>query len=150
MTYNDAPRRTSHPNRGGESNASPGVYGERGRVEDQNTYRGVPHLERGGGPNISPQLGGKGCACPYHRGKRKVPQGQGAPPYSTRKRGASPDSGRERGASPPSGREKEGRREKGSQQDQFRQSTRRSHTSRELRMLDPSEKPPSKKDQTVY
>jgi len=43
------------------------------------------------------------------------------------------------------GRGKDGGREKGSQQDRPKKSTRRAHTSRELRMLDTSEKPPSKR-----
>jgi len=67
---------------------------------------------------------------PTHRGREVPPPTRGGreEPFPTQK-----------------GREKDGRREEGSQQDRSKQLTRRSHTSRELRMLNPSENPPPKR-----
>ena len=54
MTHNDALKRTPHPERGGGSNASPGVEGERAGVGYENTHRRVPFRGWKGEPNVSP------------------------------------------------------------------------------------------------
>jgi len=97
-------------------------------VEDENTHMWTPYLEWGGGSS-SPNRGDEEPP-PTQRGREVPPPtlgGRKEPPLTQE------------------GREKDGRREEGSQQDRSKQSTRRSHTSWELRMLDPSENPPKKR-----
>ena len=70
--------------------------------------------------------------------ERSLPLLKRGEPSSTQK-------GREEPPPTQEGREEEGKLEGGSQKGRSKQSTRRSHTSRELRMLDPSENPPPKR-----
>jgi len=75
---------------GGGSNTSPGVEGERGRVEDENTHRGTPYLGWGegrrlplqGGARNLPLLGGRTRSLPLlNGGERCIPrEGRESPP----------------------------------------------------------------------
>ena len=67
MTHNDDLQRTPHPERGGGSIASPGVKGERGGVENGNTYHGVPLRGGGGGLGPPPPPGGANAAAAGER-----------------------------------------------------------------------------------
>jgi len=108
---------------------------------------GTPYLEWGGGSNVFPRGGGR--CLPFLQGGAKSllllkggtrsfpPRGREVPQPTL--------GGRKEPPPTQDGREKDGRREEGSQQDRSKQSTRRSNTSRELRMLDPSENPPPKR-----
>ena len=76
-----------------------------------------------------------------------IQQGRGEPPLDRRNRGE-PSPSRSRRVEPPHTQEEQRRdrgKQGGSSQDRSKQSIRRSQTCRELRMLDPSEKPPNKR-----
>jgi len=100
-------------------------------------------IPTGGPPTL---VGGKGGVCPYSGGSVEptLTRGEDEEPPPTQRGGeVHPPQGGEREPPPTrEGREKDGGREEGSQQDRSKKSTRRAHTSRELRMLDPSENPP--------
>jgi len=111
-------------------------------VGDENTHRGVPSLgwDSGRGEASAPTSGGRGGLI-WNREEDEEP-----PPTQ---RGGEAHPLTEGGANEPpptrEGRGKDGGREKGSQQNRPKKSTRHAHTSRELRMLDHSEKPPPKR-----
>jgi len=109
---------------------------------------GSPTLVGGGSPT-SPPTGERGDICPSG-GRveliRNQEEDEEPPPTQ---RGGEHHPMTQGGANEPpptrKGRGKDGGREKGSQQNRPKKSTRRAHTSRELRMLDSSEKPPPKR-----
>jgi len=85
---------------------------------------------------------------PLMGGTRSIPlRGKEEPPL-TRGGGEEPPPtrvGRKEPSHTQEQRRRDGGKEEGSLQDRSKQSIRRSHTSRELRMLDPSENPPQKR-----
>jgi len=90
------------------------------------------------GPPIS--QGGGGPTSPAQRGREEPPltRGGGEEPPPTR-------GGRGESSHTQEERRRDRGKEEGSLQNRSKQPTRRSHTSRELRMLDPSENPPPKR-----
>jgi len=111
---------------------------------------GTPTSVGGGGPTSPPTPGEREVSAPTSGGSEEPPltwrEDEEPPP--TQRGGEVPPSTLGGEKEPPptqEGREKDGRREEGSQRDRSKKSTRRAHTSRELRMLDPSEDPPPKR-----
>ena len=87
MTHNDALQRTPHPARGGGSNASPGVKGERGGGGEEENHRGAPLLGKEGDIDVPLPVRGGGVALRTEtRVAHPEPEGgRGAPPYPQKK-----------------------------------------------------------------
>jgi len=118
---------------------------------------GPPNAQRGGSPTSPPIPGGRGGptltsgesdeAPPTQGGDKEpppIPQGREEPPLVRGNREVLPPSQSRRVELPHTQEERrrDGGKKGGSLQDRPKQSIRRSHTSRELRMLDPNENPP--------
>ena len=150
MTNNDDLQRTPHPERGGGSIASPGVKGERGGVGNENTHHGIPLQGGGGGSGTPPtQGGGKTPAVGGRRGPTLGRGREDEPPsiqQGTRDHPLTHVDRKEPPLTWMDGERDEGRGED-NQKSRPVKSSRQPHMSRELRMLDHSDEPLTKRVQ---